>query len=89
MLRQRLWISYEGTAREDPLAPLPWPVWFRCCNRGLAAPVPPLGLDVMDGVGGRFSLFRETDEDKPMGNLYSCKLHLWVCLCFPFLVMPN
>ncbi|EIM86766.1 uncharacterized protein STEHIDRAFT_121619 [Stereum hirsutum FP-91666 SS1] len=77
MLRQRLWIPYEGTAREDHLAVLSWPVWFRCRETHPAGSIPSMGINVLNGARGRFRLIKEGDEQAPLGGLYSCKLHIW------------
>lgn len=78
MLRQRLWIPYEGTAREDTATPLRWPVWFRCRNMAHFPPTVPVGINITEGVRGRFNLIPEDDEDLPLGRLFSCKVHIWV-----------
>lgn len=41
-------------------------------------PTVPLGINITEGVRGRFDLIREDDEDLPLGRLFSCKVHIWV-----------
>ncbi|EIM86741.1 uncharacterized protein STEHIDRAFT_168667 [Stereum hirsutum FP-91666 SS1] len=74
MLRQILWVAYQGTAREDH-GTLPGPPirFYRDVGSGVAL----LGILIDDAVAGRFSLPEGHNILEPLGSSSTCVLHIW------------